>query len=43
MFVGIFLAITNQLTGVNTVMYYAPKVLQYAGMSTSRRHYRPGC
>lgn len=35
MFVGIFLAITNQLTGVNTVMYYAPKVLQYAGMSTS--------
>lgn len=35
MFVGIFLAIVNQTTGVNTVMYYAPKVLEYAGMSTS--------
>lgn len=34
-FVGVFLAITNQATGVNTVMYYAPKVLQYAGMGTS--------
>ena len=35
MIVGIFLAMTNQLTGVNTVMYYAPEVLQYAGMDTS--------
>ena len=35
MLVGIFLAMTNQLTGVNPVMYYAPKVLQYAGMDTS--------
>ncbi len=34
-FVGCFIAITNQTTGVNTVMYYAPKVLQYAGMGTS--------
>lgn len=33
--VGIFLAIVNQTTGVNTVMYYAPKVLDLAGMSTS--------
>ena len=33
--VGIFLAVVNQTTGVNTVMYYAPKVLEYAGMSTS--------
>ncbi len=33
--VGIFLAIVNQTTGVNTVMYYAPKVLEYAGMSAS--------
>lgn len=33
--VGIFLAIVNQTTGVNTVMYYAPKVLELAGMSTS--------
>lgn len=35
MFIGIFLAVVNQTTGVNTVMYYAPKVLEYAGMSTS--------
>lgn len=35
MFVGIFLAIVNQTTGVNTVMYYAPKVLGIAGMGTS--------
>lgn len=34
-FVGCFIAITNQTTGVNTVMYYAPKVLEYAGMGTS--------
>ena len=33
--VGVFLAIVNQTTGVNTVMYYSPKVLEYAGMSTS--------
>ncbi|WP_130864832.1 MFS transporter [Acidipropionibacterium timonense] len=35
MIVGVFLAVVNQTTGVNTVMYYAPKVLEYAGMSTS--------
>ena len=34
LFIGCFIAIANQLTGVNTIMYYAPKVLQYAGMST---------
>lgn len=34
-FVGLLLAACNQLTGVNTVMYYAPKVLEYAGMTTS--------
>lgn len=33
--VGIFLAVVNQTTGVNTIMYYAPKVLEYAGMTTS--------
>lgn len=33
--VGVFLAIVNQTTGVNTVMYYAPKVLSFAGMGTS--------
>ncbi|WP_435372490.1 MFS transporter [Schaalia meyeri] len=35
MIVDIFPGTTNQLTGVNTVMYYAFKVLQYAGMDTS--------
>ncbi|MCI1748762.1 MAG: MFS transporter [Acidipropionibacterium sp.] len=35
LFMGIFLAIINQTTGVNTIMYYAPKVLEYAGMTTS--------
>lgn len=34
-FVGLLIAASNQLTGVNTVMYYAPKVLEYAGMTTS--------
>lgn len=34
-FIGLLLAICNQTTGVNTVMYYAPKVLEYAGMSSS--------
>ncbi|MDO5723833.1 MAG: MFS transporter [Flaviflexus sp.] len=34
-FVGLLVAASNQLTGVNTVMYYAPKVLEYAGMTTS--------
>lgn len=33
--VGLLVAASNQLTGVNTVMYYAPKVLEYAGMTTS--------
>lgn len=33
--VGVFMAIVNQTTGVNTVMYYAPKVLSFAGMGTS--------
>lgn len=32
--VGMLIAASNQLTGVNTVMYYAPKVLEYAGMTT---------
>lgn len=33
--IGILIAVGNQLTGVNTVMYYAPKVLELAGMSTA--------
>ncbi|MDD7385290.1 MAG: MFS transporter [Actinomycetaceae bacterium] len=33
--VGMIVGASNQFTGVNTVMYYAPKVLEYAGMGTS--------
>ncbi|WP_092608313.1 MFS transporter [Raineyella antarctica] len=33
--VGVLLAVCNQTTGVNTVMYYAPKVLEYAGLGAS--------
>lgn len=32
--VGILIGVANQTTGVNTVMYYAPRVLEYAGMTT---------
>lgn len=32
--VGILIAVANQTTGVNTVMYYAPRVLEAAGMTT---------
>lgn len=39
MLVGVFLAVVNQTTGVNTVMYYAPKVLGFAGMETSAAIY----
>lgn len=39
MLVGVFLAVVNQTTGVNTVIYYAPKVLGYAGMETSAAIY----
>ncbi|MEZ7897547.1 MAG: MFS transporter [Flaviflexus sp.] len=34
LFVGILIAVANQTTGVNTVMYYAPRVLEAAGMTT---------
>lgn len=33
--VGVLLAVCNQTSGVNTVMYYAPKVLEYAGLGSS--------
>jgi major inositol transporter-like SP family MFS transporter len=33
-FVGIGIAICQQITGVNTIMYYAPTILQKAGLST---------
>ncbi|WP_040161399.1 MFS transporter [Nigerium massiliense] len=32
---GVLLSVCNQTTGVNTVMYYAPKVLEYAGLGAS--------
>ena len=32
--IGYFIGIFNQTTGVNTMMYYAPKVLQAAGFAT---------
>lgn len=33
-FIGVMLAIFQQTTGVNTMMYYAPKVLQASGLGT---------
>jgi sugar porter (SP) family MFS transporter len=35
MVVGLGLAIFQQLVGINTVIYYAPTILSYAGKSTS--------
>ena len=33
--VGLVLAIAQQLIGVNTVIYYAPTILKFTGLSTS--------
>lgn len=33
--VGVLLAIIQQITGINTLIYYAPKVFQMAGFDTS--------
>lgn len=35
MIVGIGLAIAQQITGINTVIYYAPTILNFAGLSSS--------
>lgn len=32
---GLLVGIANKVSGVDTVMYYAPKVLQFAGLGTS--------
>jgi SP family galactose:H+ symporter-like MFS transporter len=33
--IGVALAILQQVTGINTVIYYAPKIFQFAGISSS--------
>ena len=35
-FVGIGVSVTQQLTGINTIMYYGPRVLEQSGFSESR-------
>ncbi len=35
MIVGIGLAIAQQITGINTVIYYAPTILNFAGFSSA--------
>jgi sugar porter (SP) family MFS transporter len=35
LFVGVGLAILQQITGINTVIYYAPTIVQYTGINSS--------
>jgi MFS transporter, SP family, major inositol transporter len=36
MLVGIGVSMTQQLTGINTIMYYGPRVLEQSGFTTSQ-------
>ena len=36
LFVGIGVSVTQQLTGINTIMYYGPRVLEQSGFTESR-------
>ena len=35
--VGVLLAVFQQVTGINTIIYYAPALLHGAGLATRRR------
>jgi SP family galactose:H+ symporter-like MFS transporter len=35
MIVGVGLAIAQQITGINTIIYYGPTFFKFAGMSSS--------
>ena len=35
LFVGVGLAVLQQITGINTVIYYAPTIVQYTGVNSS--------